>query len=350
MKTIRINNRYVGNDHPVYVIAEMSANHNKDFEQAVKLIETAKEAGADAIKLQTYTPDTLTIDCDNEYFKIKDTIWQGKTLYDLYGEAFTPWDWHPKLFEVAKNCGLDFFSTPFDFTAVEFLESLDIPAYKIASFEIVDLPLIRRVATTGKPLIMSTGMSTQEEIKEAMEAFHQAGGKQVALLKCTSAYPADPDSMNLRTIAHMSQSFNVPIGISDHTIGNDVPTAAVALGANIVEKHFTLSRQSLSPDSAFSLEPLEFKRMVERVRIAEKLIGKIKYGPSNSEKSSHIFRRSLFVIKNIGAGERFTMDNVRSIRPGFGLPPKYIDQILQSRATKSIKRGTPLGWDMIAEE
>ena len=347
MHTIRINDRPIGSGHPVYIVAEMSANHDHKFEQAVKLIEAAKEVGADAIKLQTYTPDTLTIDCNNEYFNIEGTIWHGKTLYDLYGEAYTPWDWTPKLCEIANKCGLDFFSTPFDPTAVDFLESIDVPVYKIASFEIVDLPLIRKVASTRKPLIMSTGMSSEEEIREAIEAFRHAGGNQLALLKCTSAYPATPDSMNLRTISHMSQIFEVPIGISDHTLGIEVPAAAVALGASIVEKHLTLSRQRSSPDSAFSLEPDEFKQMVDSVRIVEKAVGSVKYGPCESEKSSRVFRRSLFVVKDMRARERFSMDNVRSIRPGFGLAPKYLDEILQLRAKKSIERGTPLSWDMV---
>lgn len=349
MKTITINSRSIGNNRPVYIVAEMSANHNQEFEQAARLVAAAKEAGADAIKLQTYTPDTLTIDCDNKYFNIKGSIWQGKTLYDLYQEAFTPWDWQPKLSEIATKHGLDCFSTPFDHTAVEFLETLNVPAYKVASFEIVDLPLIRRIAATGKPLIMSTGMSSEDEIRDAVQAFRQAGGSQLALLKCTSAYPATPESMNLRTISHMIKTFDVPIGISDHTLGIEVSMAAVVLGACIVEKHLTLSRRMPGPDSAFSLEPGEFKKMVDSVRVVEETIGTVKYGPCESEKSSRVFRRSLFVVNDIRAGEHFSLDNVRSIRPGFGLPPKYLEQILQSRAKKNLKRGTPLSWDMIEE-
>lgn len=346
---IFINNRRIGSEYPTYIVAEISANHNQEFDQAVNLVMAAKEAGVDAIKLQTYTPDTLTIDCDNKYFNISGSIWQGKTLYDLYGKAFTPWEWHPKLFEIAKKCGLDCFSTPFDNSAIDFLETLNVPAYKIASFEIVDLPLIRRVAATGKPLIMSTGMASEDEIGEAVEAFYQAGGNQLALLKCTSAYPAKPDSMNLSTIFHMSRTFDVPVGISDHTLGVEVPMVAVALGACIVEKHITLSRRMPGPDSAFSLEPGEFKKLVDSVRIVEKTIGTVQYGSTESEKSSQIFRRSLFVVKDIRAGEHFNLDNVRSIRPGFGLPPKHLKQVLQSRAKKNLKRGTPLSWDLIEE-
>ncbi len=349
MKTITINGRSIGNSRPVYIVAEMSANHNQEFEQAAKLVAAAKKAGADAIKLQTYTPDTLTIDCNNKYFNIKGSLWQGMTLYNLYQEAFTPWDWQPKLSDIAKKCGLDCFSTPFDHTAVEFLETINVPAYKVASFEIVDLPLIRKIAATGKPLIMSTGMTSEDEIQDAVEAFRDAGGSQLALLKCTSAYPAAPESMNLRTISHMIKTFDVPIGLSDHTLGPEVPLAAVALGACIVEKHLTLSRQMPGPDSAFSLEPGEFKEMVDSIRVVEKTIGTVKYGPCESEKSSRVFRRSLFVVEDIRAGEHFNLKNVRSIRPGFGLPPKYLDQILQSRAKKNLKRGTPLRWDLIEE-
>ena len=278
--SLTINGRMVGPGQPVYLIAEISANHNQEFDQAVKIVQAAKDAGADAVKLQTYTPDTITIDGDQEYFHIgKGTIWEGRTLYDLYQEAYMPWEWQPKLKEIADDLGLDLFSSPFDHTAVDFLEKMAVPAYKIASFELVDLPLIRRVARTGKPIIMSTGMATLAEIDEAVRTAREAGAAQIALLKCTSAYPAPPEEMNLRTIPHLSQAFNLPVGLSDHTLGIAVAVAAVTLGACIVEKHFTLSRSIPGPDSAFSLEPHEFKAMAEAVRLAEKACGRCPMGP-----------------------------------------------------------------------
>ena len=345
--TIRIGDRLIGPLQPIYIIAEMSANHNQDFNQAVKILEAAKEAGADAIKLQTYTPDTLTIDSDNECFRIKRTIWEGKNLYELYGEAYTPWEWQPKLKEVANGLGLDLFSTPFDPTAVDFLEDMGVPAYKVASFELVDLPLLRKIAETGKPIIMSTGMASLAEIDEAVRTIRQAGGNQLALLKCTSAYPASAEEMNLRTIPHLSQAFGLPTGLSDHTLDIAVPVAAVTLGACIVEKHFTLSRDIAGPDSAFSLEPDEFKAMVDAIRTAEKALGKIHYGVSEHEAKSRVFRRSLFVVKDIRAREVFTQENVRSIRPGHGLSPKYLEGVLGRRAAQDIARGTPLAWGLI---
>jgi N-acetylneuraminate synthase len=345
---ISINNRSVGSSSPVYIIAELSANHNQDFEQAVQLIKSAKEAGADAIKLQTYTPDTITIDCDNEYFRIgKGTLWEGRNLYDLYKEAYTPWEWQPKLKQVANDLGMDLFSTPFDNTAVEFLEKMDVPAYKIASFELVDIPLIQRVAKTGKPIIMSTGMATLAEIDEAVQAAREAGCKELALLKCTSGYPADPAEMNLRTIPHMTEAFGLPVGLSDHTLGIAVPVAAIALGACIVEKHFTLSRSVPGPDSAFSLEPHEFKAMVEAIRITEKAMGVVNYAVTEKEAASRVFRRSLFVVKDMKAGETFTSENLRSIRPGYGLAPKYLKDIMGQKARQDIKKGTPLTWQLI---
>lgn len=345
---LMINGRQIGNGALVYVIAEMSANHNQDFEQAVRILHAAKESGADAIKLQTYTPDTMTISCDNEYFQIgKGTVWEGRNLYDLYGEAYTPWDWQPRLKEVAGDSGLDLFSTPFDHTAVDFLEQMDVPAYKIASFEIVDLPLIRRIAQTGKPIIMSTGMATLAEIDEAVRTIREAGGGQLALLKCTSAYPAPPKEMNLRTIPHLAQAFGVPVGLSDHTLGIAVPVAAVALGACIVEKHFTLSRDAPGPDSAFSLEPHEFKAMVEAIRVAEKALGEVRYEVTEREVASRVFRRSLFVVRDMETGEMFTEENVRSIRPGYGLHTRYVDEVLGRRAARDIERGTPLGWSLV---
>jgi len=345
---IEVNNHCIGHGYPTYVIAEMSANHNQDFDRAIQIIEAAKKAGADAIKLQTYTPDTLTIDCDNRHFRIGEgTIWEGCTLYDLYSEAYMPWDWQPKLKEITNDLGLDLFSTPFDATAVDFLEGMGVPVYKIASFEIVDLPLVRRVAQTGKPIIMSTGMATLAEIDEAVSTAREAGATQIALLKCTSAYPAPPEEMNLRTIPHLAQAFGVPTGLSDHTLGIAVPVAAVALGACIVEKHFTLSRDDPGPDSTFSLEPHEFKAMVDAIRVAEKAVGEIHYGVGEREAQSRVFRRSLFVVQDMRAGEVFTGENIRSIRPGYGLHTRYLDEVLGRRAARDIERGTPLNWELV---
>ena len=344
-----INGRIIGPEAPTYVIAEMSANHNQDFAQAVALIKAAAEAGADAIKLQTYTADTMTLNERTPLFQIgKGTIWEGRNLHDLYGEAFTPWDWQPEIKQAANDLGLDCFSTPFDFTAVDFLEQMNVPAHKIASFEIVDLPLIRRVAKTGKPVIMSTGMASLAEIDDAVRAFRTAGGTQLALLKCTSAYPSPAADMNLRTIPHLSESFGVPAGLSDHTLGISVPVAAVALGACIIEKHFTLSRATPGPDSAFSLEPAEFKAMVDAVRTTEQALGWVSYELLENEKASRVFRRSLFVVADMAAGDVFSEKNVRSIRPGHGLPPKYFDVVLGRKAAASIPRGTPLDWPLIA--
>jgi N-acetylneuraminate synthase len=347
---ITINGRYVGPGYPVYIVAELSANHNQDFDQAVRLIHAAKEAGADAIKLQTYTPDTLTIDCDKGCFRIgKGTIWEGQSLYALYSNAYTPWEWQPKLKRIANDIGLDLFSTPFDATAVDFLEEMDVPVHKIASFELVDLPLIRQVAQTGKPIIMSTGMATLGEIDEAVRTARQVGAAQIALLKCNSAYPAPPEEMNLRTIPHLAEAFRVPAGLSDHTLSIAVPVAAVTLGACIVEKHFTLSRAVPGPDSAFSLEPHEFKATVEAVRVAEKALGEVRYEVTEHEVASRAFRRSLFVVKDVKAGEVFTEENVRSIRPGYGLHTRYLGEVLGRRAARDIERGTPMSWDLIAE-
>jgi len=346
---IQIGNRQIGPGCPVYAVAEMSANHNQDFDQAVKILHAAKEAGADAVKLQTYTPDTMTIRSDKEYFRIgKGTLWEGKTLYQLYKEAYTPWEWQPKLKEIADEIGIDLFSTAFDPTAVDFLEEMGVPVHKVASFEIVDIPLIEKMASTGKPLIISTGMATLSEIEEAVQAARKAGTTEIALLKCTSAYPAPPEEMNLRTIPHLAEAFGVPVGLSDHTLGIAVPVAAVALGACIVEKHFTLSRDIPGPDSAFSLEPQEFKAMVEAIRVAEKALGKVSYEVGEREAASRVFRRSLFVVKDMKAGEVFTHENVRSIRPGYGLPPKFLKEVLGRRAACDIKAGTPLEWRMIS--
>ncbi|NJM05045.1 pseudaminic acid synthase [Candidatus Gracilibacteria bacterium] len=339
--------RLIGPEHPSYIIAELSANHGQDLQQALKLIEVAKEAGADAIKLQTYTPDTLTIDSDKEYFRIKGTIWEGKNLYRLYGEAYTPWEWHARLKQAAEDLGMHLFSTPFDPTAVDFLSELNVPAFKIASFEVVDLPLIARIAATGKPIIMSTGMATLAEIAEAVQTVRDAGGAELALLKCTSAYPSPPEAMNLRTIPHLAAAFDVPVGLSDHTMGVAVPVAAVSLGACIIEKHFTLSRAVPGPDSSFSLEPHEFRQMVDEVRVAEQALGRVAYAVTEIEQPSRVFRRSLFVVQDIRAGEAFTAANVRSIRPAHGLAPKFLPEVIGRSATRDIERGTPLSWELI---
>jgi len=349
--SITINQKQIGPGFPVYIIAEMSANHNGDFEQAVKIIHAAKEAGADAIKLQTYTPETLTIDCNTPYFFIgKGTVWEGRSLYELYGEAYMPWHWQPKLKEIANQLDIEFFSTPFDPTSVDFLEKMDVPAYKIASFELNDLPLIRMVAGAGKPIVLSTGMANLTEIAEAVHTIRDSGNNQIALLKCTSAYPAPPEEINLRTISHLSESFNVPVGLSDHTMGIGVPIAAAALGACIVEKHFTLSRSISGPDSSFSLEPEEFKAMVDGIRLTEKALGKVCYEITEHEAACRIFRRSLFVVQNLRAGERLTHQNTRSIRPGYGLSPKHIDDVIGKRVSIDISRGTPLQWEFIIDE
>ncbi len=343
-----INGRDIGPGKSVYIIAEMSANHNQEFEQAVRILEAAREAGVDAVKLQTYTPDTLTINCSNEHFQIESgTIWEGRNLYDLYGEAYTPWEWQPRLKEIAHELGLDLFSTPFDPTAVDFLEEVGMPAYKVASFEVVDLPLLQRIARTGKPIIMSTGMASLAEIDEAVRTIREGGGSELALLKCTSAYPAPPEEMNLRTIPHLAEAFGVPTGLSDHTLGIAVPVVAVTLGACIIEKHFTLSREISGPDSTFSLEPYEFKAMVDAVRTAEQALGLVSYKVTEKEKASQVFRRSLFVVMDMKAGDVFTEENVRSIRPGYGLHTRHLEDILGRTASQDIPRGTPLNWSLI---
>lgn len=345
---VNIDGRKIGKSHPAFIVAELSANHLQKFDHAVKLIKAAKDAGADAVKLQTYTPDTITIDCDNEYFQIKQgTIWDGKTLYELYKEAYTPWEWQPELKEIAEELGLIFFSTPFDKTAVDFLEEINIPCYKIASFEITDIPLIEYVASKGKPVIISTGIATLTDIQEAVNACKRMGNSQIALLKCTSAYPAPLEEVNLKTIPDMAEKFKIVIGLSDHTLGISVPVASVALGAKIIEKHFTLSRSLGGPDAAFSLEPEEFKAMVKAVREVEKALGDVCYELTEKMRKNRQFSRSLFIINNIKAGEVFTEKNVRSIRPGYGLHPRYLKKILGRRATQDIKRGTPLKWSLV---
>jgi N-acetylneuraminate synthase len=341
--TFRIGRRRVGEGASTLVVAELSANHRQEFDEAVKLVKAAKEAGADAVKLQTYTAETLTLRCDSEHFRIQGgTLWDGRSLFDLYEEAYTPWEWQPKLKAIAEELELVFFSTAFDPSAVDFLEEMDVPAHKVASPEIVDLPLIEKMARTGKPVIISTGMATFEEIEEALQAARGEGATQIALLKCTSAYPAPFEEMNLRTVPHLMDTFRVPVGVSDHTLGAVVPLGAVALGASIVEKHLTLSRDKPGPDSAFSLETHEFKAMVDALRDLEKALGEAHYGASHQEAKIRRYRRSLFAVRNIKAGEIFTEENVRSIRPANGLSPKFLRDVLGRRAAYDIVRGTPL--------
>jgi N-acetylneuraminate synthase len=347
---MKIGGRPIGLGQETYIIAEMSANHGQSFDNAVELVRAAKEAGADAIKLQTYTADTLTINCANEYFRIGEgTLWEGKNLYQLYREAYTPWEWQPKIKVLAEDQGLQCFSSPFDDSAVDFLERMDVPAYKIASFELVDTALLRKVAATGKPVIVSTGMATLGEIDEAVRTLRKAGCTELALLKCTSAYPSPPEEMDLRTIPHLREAFDVPVGLSDHTLGISVPVVAVALGACIIEKHFTLRRSDGGPDSAFSLEPSEFKAMVDAVRVAEKALGQVNYEISAKEAASRAFRRSLFIVEDVKAGEAFTSRNVRSIRPGHGLSPKYLPKVIGRCAAHDLLRGTPLAWEHVHE-
>ena len=348
MNKFRIGKRWVGEGEPTFIVAEVSANHNQSYERAVKIIEAAKKSGANAIKIQTYTPDTLTIDSNREWFQIPSTsLWAGKTLYELYGEAYTPWDWQPKLQKVALNLGLDFFSTPFDSSAIDFLERLDVPVYKVASFEIVDLPLLKQIAHTGKPVIVSTGMASLPEIKECVETLRSNGTQDIALLKCTSAYPALPVEMNLRTINHLKMTFNTVVGLSDHTLGGTTAVGAVAQGACIVEKHFTLDRSEKGPDSEFSMQPEEFANMVNDIRHIEQALGCVSYELTKGEQNQRCFRRSLFVTRDLKKGEPFTNDNVRSIRPGYGLLPKHLEQILGRVAAMDVSRGTPLSWDLI---
>jgi N-acetylneuraminate synthase len=347
--SIEINGRKIGAQESAYIVAEMSANHHQDFDEARRIIEAAAEAGADAIKLQTYTADTMTIESDDDVFRVgKGTLWEGRTLYDLYEEAYTPWDWQPKLKEFANDLGLDLFSTPFDDTAVDFLEEMDVPVHKVASFEIVHLPLLRKIAQTGKPVIMSTGMATLAEIDDAVRTLREEGCEQLVLLKCTSAYPAPPEEANLRTIPHLSEAFGVPTGLSDHTMGTAVPVAAVALGACVIEKHMTMSREVEGPDSGFSLEPHEFEQMVDAVRTAEEALGKVHYDLTEKQRASQAFRRSLFVVRDVDQGELLTHKNVRIIRPGHGLAPKHYDSILGRTFSRPIERGTPVDWSILS--
>lgn len=331
----------------VYIIAEMSANHAGSLERAKEIIHVAKEAGADCIKIQTYTPDTMTIDCDNPYFHIKNGTWEGENLYQLYQKAYTPWEWQAELKAEADRIGIDFFSTPFDRTSVDFLEGIGVEFYKIASFELVDIPLIEYVASKGKPMILSTGMASLEEIEEAVKAVEGQNNNQFILMRCASAYPAITDEMNLKTMADMKERFHVPVGLSDHSMGSVGAVTAVALGASVIEKHFCLGREIENPDSSFSMNPQEFKQMVLDIRQAERAIGIVKYGAARQEEDNIDFRRSIFCVQDIKKGERLTSENIRIIRPGYGMPPKFYPNILGKIALQDIKRGTPLKEEMI---
>jgi pseudaminic acid synthase len=349
MKSINISNREISDSSPTFIIAELSANHNQMFEIAVETIKAAKAAGADAIKLQTYTADTITLDSPNECFQIKQgTLWDGKTLHQLYKEAYTPWDWQPKLKEIAEDLGLICFSSPFDKTSVDFLEKMKVPAYKIASLEITDIPLIEYVASKGKPVIISTGVATLSDIDDAIKACKRSGNDQIALLKCTSVYPTPFEDANLRTIPNLAETFKVLVGLSDHTLGISVPIASVVLGARIIEKHFILNRDLGGPDAAFSLDPSEFEQMVTHVREVEKALGTVTYELTEKAKASREYARSLFVVEDMKAGDVLTAQNIRSIRPGNGLAPKYLNEVLGRKVEISVEKGTPLSWDLMA--
>lgn len=341
----------VGPGHPCYIIAELSANHGNDFDLTVRTIHAMKEAGADAVKVQTYTADTMTLPCKRDPFIVRGgTLWDGRTLHELYREACMPWDWQPRLKTITEDLGMDFFSSPFDITAVDFLESMDVPVHKVASFEVVDIPLLRRIAATRKPVIMSIGMATLVEVEEALATLRQAGSGPVALLKCTSAYPADPAEMNLRTMEDMAARFGLPVGLSDHTMGHTVSVAAVALGATIVEKHFVLSRSQPGPDASFSMEPAEFRVMVDAIRMVEKAMGTVSYAPSAKDHVMRGYRRSLFVAEDIRAGEVFTSRHVRSVRPANGLHPRHLTDVVGSKAAVDLERGEPLRWEHVVRK
>lgn len=347
----KIDKKEIGENKPTFIIAELSANHMNDFDIAVKTIEAMAEAGADAVKFQTFTPDTITIDCDNEYFQIKQgTVWDGQFLHKLYEDAYMPWDWQPKLKKIAENLGLIVFSSPFDKTSVDFLEDMDVPAYKIASFEITDIPLIEYVASKGKPIIISTGIASFEDIELAVKTCLDANNDKIALLKCTSSYPAPLEEINLNTIPDIKEKFNVVVGLSDHTLGGEVSTAAIALGSNIIEKHFILDRNMGGPDSEFSMEPNEFKQMVDSIRNIEKALGKVSYELSDKMKANREFSRSLFVVRDMKNDEVITEDNVHSIRPGFGLHPKYLNEILGKKVNKDLKKGTPFELNFVKSD
>lgn len=337
----------ISTDSPVYIVAEMSANHNMDFERAKEIIKAAAEAGADAIKIQTYTPDTITIDCKDECFRTQSKLWEGMTLYDLYQKAYTPWEWQEDLKEYAESLGIDFFSSPFDITAVDFLEKLNVIAYKIASFEINDIPLIRKVASTGKPIIISTGIAYLEDIELAIRTCREQGNNNIVLLKCLSAYPAPFEEMNLRVIPNLGETFGCEVGLSDHSLGSETAIVAVTLGARMVEKHLTLSREDGGADAAFSMEPDEFALMVKQIRNVEKALGKVTYQLTPKQVEQREGSRSLFIVRDVKKGERFTTENVKSIRPGIGLHTKYYEEILGRKAKEDFNLGTPLSWDKI---
>ena len=340
-------NELLRNMDKCLIVAEISANHGQSFARAVSLIKKAKECGADAVKLQAYTPDTITINADNKYFRIKHPKWGGQTLHQLYKKAYTPWKWFARLKKIADDLEILFFATAFDKTAVDFLEKLKVPLHKAASFELIDLPLIEYMAKTKKPLILSTGMATIPEINEAVETARKAGAKKVILLKCVSSYPAKPEETNLSTISDMKKRFGCPVGFSDHSLGIGVAVAAVSREACLIEKHFALSRKNETPDSFFSIRPAELRELVDNVRVVEKALGKVYYGFTKEEAKSRVFRRSIFVIKDVKKGESFTEENIRSIRPGQGLPPKYMKRILGKKAKRNAKKGTPVNWDLI---
>lgn len=344
-----IADRHIGLEHPPFIIAEMSGNHNQSLDRALEIVDAAAASGAHALKLQTYTADTMTLDIREREFFIEDpkSIWKGRSLYDLYQEAHTPWEWHKPIFDRCRERGLICFSTPFDDTAVDFLEELDVPCYKIASFENTDLPLIRKVASTGKPMIISTGMATVAELDETVRAAREAGCRDLILLKCTSTYPATPENTNILTIPHLRDLFNCEVGLSDHTMGVGVSVAAIALGATVIEKHFTLCRADGGVDSTFSLEPEELRRLVIETERARQALGMVSYGPTAQEIKSLVFRRSLYVVEAMKAGDIFTTDNVRAIRPGYGLEPKFIEKFLGRQIQVDVRKGTPLDWRLI---
>ncbi|WP_040952422.1 pseudaminic acid synthase [Gorillibacterium massiliense] len=346
---ISISQKRVGLGYRPLIIAEMSGNHNQSLDRALQIVEAAAKAGADALKLQTYTPDTMTLNIDDGEFFIEDknSLWEGKSLYKLYEEAYTPWEWHKPIFDRCKELGMLAFSSPFDHTAVDFLETLDVPAYKVASFENADLPLIRKVASTGKPVIISTGMATLAELDEAVKAFRETGNNQLILLKCTSTYPASPENTNISTIPHMRQLFNCEVGLSDHTLGIGVAVASVALGASVIEKHFTLSRADGGVDSTFSLEPHELQSLVEETERAWLSLGSVSYGATKKEEASLQFRRSLYIAEDLKEGTILSEKNVRIIRPGYGLSPKFYEYVLGKKLNRDVVKGTPLSWDLI---
>jgi N-acetylneuraminate synthase len=346
---MKIANRDIGPDSPPFVIAEMSGNHNQDLDRALQIVDAAAQAGAHALKIQTYTADTMTLDIGEREFFISDpaSLWKGASLYSLYQKAHTPWEWHEAILRRCRERGLIAFSTPFDATAVDFLQRLDVPCFKIASFENTDLPLIRKAAAAGKPLIISTGMATLSELDEAVRAAREAGCRDLVLLKCTSSYPASAASSNLTTIPRLKTLFDCEVGLSDHTLGIGAAVASVALGASVIEKHFTLSRAEGGVDADFSMEPAELKQLVTETHAAWLAQGKVHFGPTEDERASLVFRRSLYVCEDLKAGDILTSRNLRAIRPGYGLPPKYIDQLIGKRVTKTVKRGTPMSWDLI---